>query len=186
MKKYVLLILCVVYLYSGEFGEKSKISLGVYANTGASMGGGLELGFSLFQGSLISLRNSISLESKASKLFNDKNFDSQIFGIFDKLSLGILTGSTIASSIGFEYFRPYVYLSGGYGLLHTKENLTKTPQYWEVSAGMGHEFISHFGHTLFFELGGGVGKLTSNPATLSQNTPLGGMVKVLLGYRYYF
>lgn len=148
MKKYVLLILCVVCLYSGEFGEKSKISLGVYANTGASMGGGLELGFSLFQGSLLSLRNSISLESKASKLFNDERFDSQIFGIYDKLSLGILSGSTIASSIGFEYFRPYLYLSGGYGLLSTKENLAKTPQYWEVSAGMGHEFISHFGQNL--------------------------------------
>ncbi|WP_304210703.1 hypothetical protein [Helicobacter canis] len=51
---------------------------------------------------------------------------------------------------------------------------------------MGHEFISHFGHTLFFELGGGVGKLTSNPINLSQNAPLGGMVKVLLGYRYHF
>ncbi len=88
------------------------MSLGVYANTGASMGGGVELGFSLFQGSLLSLRNSISLESKASKLFNDERFDSQIFGIYDKLSLGILTSSTIASSIGFEYFRPYLYLSG--------------------------------------------------------------------------
>lgn len=162
------------------------MSLGVYANTGASMGGGVELGFSLFQDSLLSLRNSISLESKASKLFNDERFDSQIFGIYDKLSLGILTSSTIASSIGFEYFRPYLYLSGGYGFLSTKENLAKTPQYWEVNAGMGHEFISHFGHTLFFELGGGVGKLTSNPINLSQNTPLGGMVKVLLGYRYHF
>ncbi|BDB64428.1 hypothetical protein T36_0880 [Helicobacter cinaedi] len=167
-EKYLLLLLCCFSLYAGEFGERSNISLGVYANTGASMGGGLELGFSLFQGSLLSLRNSISLESKASKLFNDERFDSQIFGIYDKLSLGILSGSTIASSIGFEYFRPYLYLSGGYGLLGTKENLAKTPQYWEVSAGMGHEFISHFGHTLFFELGGGVGKLTTNPTTLSQ------------------
>ena len=181
MKKYLLLLLCCFSLHAGEFGEKSKMSLGVYANTGASMGGGLELGFSLFQGSLLSLHNSISLESKASKLFNDERFDSQIFGIYDKLSLGILSGSTIASSIGFEYFRPYLY-----GLLSTKEPIAKTPQYWEVSAGMGHEFISHFGHTLFFELGGGVGKLTTNPTTLSQNAPLGGIVKVLLGYRYYF
>lgn len=46
--------------------------------------------------------------------------------------------------------------------------------------------LAEFGHTLFFELGGGVGKLTTNPTTLSQNAPLGGMVKVLLGYRYYF
>ncbi len=112
MKKYLLFLLCFFSLYAGEFGEKSKMSLGVYANTGASMGGGVELGFSLFQGSLLSLRNSISLESKASKLFNDERFDSQIFGIYDKLSLGILTSSTIASSIGFEYFRPYLYLSG--------------------------------------------------------------------------
>ena len=46
--------------------------------------------------------------------------------------------------------------------------------------------LAEFGYTLFFELGGGVGKLTTNPTTLSQNAPLGGMVKVLLGYRYYF
>lgn len=186
MKKYLLFLLCFFSLYAGEFGEKSKMSLGVYANTGASMGGGLEFGFSLFQGSLISLRNSISLESKATKLLQDESFDTNILGFYEKLSLGIFGGGGISSYIGLPYFRPYLFVGAGFGLVSARtSSFAQAPYYWEVSGGLGHEFISKSGHGAFFELGGGVARLTQ--ALLEQRADaLGGMFKVLLGYRYFF
>lgn len=184
----MLCVLCVSFmgLSAREWDSSSRFALGIYANTGASMGGGLELGVSLYQGQVVQLRNTLSLESKAAKLLQDESFDTNILGFYEKLSLGIFGGGSISSYIGLPYFRPYLFVGAGFGLVSVRtSSFAQAPYYWEVSGGLGHEFISKSGHGAFFELGGGVARLTQ--ALLEQRADaLGGMFKVLLGYRYFF
>lgn len=176
-----------VGLSAREWDSSSRFALGVYANTGASMGGGLELGFSLYQGQILQLRNTISIESKAAKFLQEESFDTNILGFYEKLSLGIFGGGSISSYIGFPYFRPYLFVGAGFGLVNTRtSSFAKAPYYWEISGGLGHEFISKSGHGVLFELGGGVARLTQALPDQRADAPLGGMFKVLLGYRYFF
>lgn len=181
-----LVCLCAAALHAGEFSSQSRFSLGVYATPGSMMGGGVEFGAGLYQGEIIQLRNILALESKAAKLL-DEGFDTNITSVQEKLTLGILGGASILSHIGFSYFRPYLYVGGGFGFVSgARSSFGSAPYYWEASAGLGHEFITRNGHGAFFELGGGVGELTSALGGLRENSALGGMFKVSIGYRYQF
>ena len=183
----ITLALCMVLANAGEFSSKSRFSIGVYATPGSMMGGGVEFGAGLYQGDILQLRNVIAIESKAAKLLGDEKFDSNLTGVQEKLLIGIFGGASIASYIGFSYFRPYLYVGGGFSWLNAAtSSFAQAPYHWEISAGLGHEFISRSGHGAFFELGGGVGKLTSTLIGQSPNAPLGGMFKVSIGYRYQF
>ena len=75
--------------------------------------GGLELGVALYQGQVVQLRNTLSLESKAAKLLQDESFDTNILGLYEKLSLGIFGGGSISSYIGLPVFPP-VFVRGGW------------------------------------------------------------------------
>lgn len=183
----IVLVCCVVFANAGEFSSKSRFSVGVYATPGSMMGGGVEFGAGLYQGDILQLRNIIAIESKAAKLLGDEQFDTNLTGVQEKLLIGVFGGASIASYIGFSYFRPYLYVGGGFSWLSAAtSSFAHAPYYWEMSAGLGHEFISRSGHSAFFELGGGVGKLTATLANQSPNAPLGGMFKVSIGYRYQF
>lgn len=82
--------------------------------------GGLELGVALYQGQVVQLRNTLSLESKAAKLLQDESFDTNILGLYEKLSLGIFGGGSISSYIGLPYFRPYLFVGAGFGLVSVR------------------------------------------------------------------
>lgn len=185
MKKIVLIValLCQV-IVAKDFIDSSKFSIGVNLNTGANMGAGVEFGTSLYRHDLLELYNYLSLNTIGMKILN-KKYDSSAIFIQEKLTLGYIMGSSLTSHIGFSYFRPYLFIAGGFGGLVGLNNLAKVPYYWEVVAGLGHEFISQGGHAFFFELSGGVIELTSAIKDMNANAT-GGIFRVLVGYRYYF
>ena len=157
----------------------------MYGNFGAAMGGGVEAGFALYSTDLVQVRNAVSAQMRALKLQKEK-YDSSALIFHEKLMAGILMGSSALSHIGFAYFRPYLFISGGFGLVSTKDTaMSKKPFYYEIQGGIGHEFITMSGHSVFFELGGGMGKLTHDLPEQIDNPTLGG-TKFLLGYRWQF
>lgn len=169
-----------------EFDENSNLSLGIYGDFGSSLGVGAEFGFALYSAPRWQLINIISVETKGLKL-QATRYDTLALIFHEKLMAGLLFGSSVASHIGFSYFRPYLFLSGGFGLIHTDGvKMGREPYYYEVAAGLGHEFITENGHTLYFEFSGGIGNLTHPlPLQIKQAT-LGGLFKFALGYRWYF
>ena len=181
----ILLLVCVNALNAANFSEKSTLSLGAYGNFGAAMGGGVEFGFALYSTDLVQVRNAVSAEMRALKLQKEK-YDSSALIFHEKLMAGILMGSSALSHIGFAYFRPYLFISGGFGLVATKDTaMDEKPFYYEIQGGIGHEFITMSGHSVFFELGGGMGKLTHDLPEQIDNPTLG-RTKFLLGYRWQF
>lgn len=189
IKKYLIFVLflgVITNLNANNFSEKSNLSFGAYADLGTTYGGGLEFGFSLYSAPKWQLRNIISMEMKGLKL--QKNaIDSFALIFHEKIMAGLLMGSSVTSYIGFAYFRPYLYISGGFGLIDTDgSKMGVSPFYYEIQAGIGHEFISTGGHSLFFELGGGLSNLTHSLPNQVKEATLGGMFKFLLGYRWHF
>ena len=190
IKKCLILMLLLsgasANLNAVDFSEKSNLSLGAYADLGSTMGGGLEFGFSLYSAPSWQIRNIISMEMKGLKLQKNK-IDSFALIFHEKIMAGLLMGSSVFSHIGFSYFRPYLFVSGGFGLVSTNGSaMGSAPFYYEIQGGLGHEFITTNGHTLFFEIGGGLGNLTYALPNQAKNATLGGMFKFLLGYRWHF
>ena len=190
IKKCVILLLllgCVgVNLSAENFSEKSNLSFGAYADLGSTFGGGLEFGFSMYSTASWQLRNIISMEMKGLKLQQNK-YDSFALIFHEKIMAGLLMGSSVFSHIGFTYFRPYLYVSGAFGLVSTNGSaMGDSPYYYEIQGGLGHEFITLSGHSLFFEIGGGLGNLTHALPNQIKKATLGGMFKFLLGYRWHF
>ncbi|EEO25041.2 hypothetical protein HRAG_02098 [Helicobacter bilis ATCC 43879] len=167
-----------------EFSQDSDYLIGVHARVGASMGVGIEFGMPIIKSGVVEWRNFIGAESFGMKLASTQ-YDTATLLFSDKMTLSYLTGSSVATAIGISYFRPYLFLSGGFGLTGGKYNSFGTsPYYGEVSAGIGHEFITKNGHTFFFEFGGGamfIDKVVANQTLTTQGT-----TKVLVGYRFYY
>ncbi|CUU40474.1 hypothetical protein [Helicobacter typhlonius] len=185
MKKLILL-LCVLgnVCVAKDFAHNRTFSFGVYARTGAPMGAGLEFSFPLIKGEIVEWRNFISIEGFGLKLIDSK-YDSAALLFNEKMVLSYLAGSNVVSAMGVTYFRPYLFISGGYALTGGKyNNFGEAPYYIEVSGGIGHEFISQNGHTFFFEFGGG--SMFYSQALLNQRQTKQAITKVLLGYRKYF
>lgn len=186
IKKCLILVLLFGAINAEDFSENSNLTIGAYGNFGSTMGVGVDFGFSLYSAPSWQLRNIISMEYKGLKL-QSGGYDSSALIFHEKVMIGLLLGSSVASHIGFAYFRPYLYISGGFGLLHAKTSpMGSAPFYCEVQGGLGHEFITPEGHTLFFEIGGGVSALTHSLQGQVRNATLGGMVKTILGYRLHF
>lgn len=101
-------------VYATDFLEKNTYSIGINANVGGIMGGGVEFGFPIIKGDTLEWRNFISFNAYAVKLFNDK-FDNTVPNLRKKMTLSYLTGSSVASRIGL--FRPYLFVSDGFGLI---------------------------------------------------------------------
>ena len=180
--------MCVLCLFgccvAKEFSQDSDYLIGVHARVGASMGVGIEFGMPIIKSGVVEWRNFIGAESFGMELASTQ-YDTAALLFSDKMTLSYLTGSSVAAAIGISYFRPYLFLSGGFGLTGGKYNSFGTsPYYGEVSAGIGHEFITKNGHTFFFEFGGGamfIGKVVANQTLTTQGT-----TKVLVGYRFYY
>lgn len=173
-------------LNAEDFSENSNLTIGAYGNFGSTMGIGVDFGFSFYSAPSWQFRNIISMEYKGLKLQSNV-YDSSALIFHEKVLMSLLLGSSVASHIGFAYFRPYLYISGGFGLLHTKTSpMGNAPFYYEVQGGLGHEFITLGGHTLFFEIGGGVSNLTYPIDNQAKNATIGGMIKTILGYRLHF
>ena len=190
IKKCLILLLLLsgtsANLNAENFSDKSNLSFGVYADLGTTMGGGFEFGFALYSAPNWQLRNVISMEMKGLKL-QKNSIDSFALIFHEKIMAGLFMGSSVTSYIGFSFFRPYLYVSGGFGLIDTDgSKMGASPYYYEIQAGLGHEFITTGGHTLFFELGGGLGNLTHSLPNQVKKATLGGMFKFLLGYRWQF
>lgn len=169
-----------------NFSAKSNLSLGAYADLGTTFGGGLEFGFSLYSAEKWQLRNIISMEMKGLRIQRSQ-YDTFALIFHEKLMAGLLMNSSILSHIGFAYFRPYMYVSGAFGLVSTNSSIMReSPYYYEIQGGFGHEFITQRGHSLFFEIGGGISNLTHAMPNQVKNATLGGMFKFLLGYRWHF
>lgn len=188
IKKYLILLLLlgsVNALSAADFSEKSNLSFGAYANLGSAMGGGVEFGFSMYNTALLQFRNIISVEMKGLKLQENK-YDSSALIFHEKIMVGLLMGSSVLSHMGFSYFRPYLHISGAFGLVSTNGSaMNESPFYYEIQGGIGHEFITSKGHSLFFEIGGGMSKLTHTLPNQIKDATLGG-TKILLGYRWHF
>lgn len=182
---FVLLLSAIsANLKADDFSHESNLSLGAYADLGTTMGAGLEFGFALYSSPSWQLHNIISMEMKGLKLQHNR-YDSFALIFHEKIMAGLLMGSSVTTYIGFSFFRPYFYVSGGFGLV-SANGLGSAPFYYEIQGGLGHEFISLGGHTLFFEIGGGISNLTYALPNQVKNATLGGMFKFLLGYRWHF
>lgn len=169
---------------SKYFDSKANFALGIFGNFGSMMGGGLEAGFCLYCGEVWQLRNTISLEAKGIKL-RSTSYDTLALIAHEKLMLGATLGSSFASRIGLAFFRPYLHISGGFGVVDYG-GFWHSPHYYEAQAGIGHEFISLKGNSVYFELGGGVAELSTKIPDRNEKSALGGIFKVLLGARFYF
>ena len=166
------------------FSPKSNVAFGVFGNFGSMMGGGLEVLFCMYCGEVWQVRNAISLEAKGIKLYSN-SYDTLALIAHEKVIFATTLGSSLASRIGLAFFRPYLHISAGFGLLDSSSFL-RYPYYYEAQGGIGHEFISLKGHSAFFEVGGGIAKLTHNVPNMNAKSGLGGIFKVLLGMRFYF
>lgn len=185
MKIFRILVLAVVFVNAGDFSQSNDVSFGANISAGASMGGGVEVGFSLYKDGGFEIYNFLSLNGLGLKLIEDKYDYAAVFAQ-EKITFSYLLGSSIMSFIGFDYFRPYLFISGGFGGIFGKRYAPyKLPYYYEIFAGLGHEFITENGHTFFFELGGGTMNISSKLSDIPLNNTLGGNFKFLLGYRIY-
>ncbi|MGX2982234.1 hypothetical protein [Helicobacter sp. 23-1045] len=190
LKKCAVLVLFVGFganLSAEDFSDKSSLTIGAYGNFGATMGVGVDFGFTIYSSdSLWQVRNIISMEYKGLKLQGGA-YDSSALIFNEKVAFALLLGSSVSAHIDFSFFRPYLYVSGGFGLLGAKNSpMGNAPFYYEVQGGLGHEFITLGGHTLFFEIGGGISNITYPLPNQSKNATLGGMVKTIVGYRLHF
>ncbi|MGX3045069.1 hypothetical protein [Helicobacter sp. T3_23-1056] len=167
-----------------HFDSKANFALGIFGNFGSMMGGGLEVGFCLYCGEVWQLRNAISFETKGIKL-RSTSYDTVALIAHEKLMLGATLGSSLASHIGLAFFRPYLHISGGFGVVDYG-GFWRSPHYYEAQAGIGHEFISLKGNGVFFELGGGIAELSTKIPDRNEKSALGGIFKILLGVRFYF
>lgn len=169
-----------------DFSPTSNFALGIFGNFGSMMGGGVEAGFCIYCGEVWQVRNAISLEAKGIKLHSD-SYDSLALIAHEKVIFSATLGSSLASRIGLPFFRPYLHISAGFGLLDSAHtDFSRSPYYYEVQGGMGHEFISLKGHSAYFEVGGGVANLSARVPQMLEKTALGGIFKVLVGMRFYF
>lgn len=169
-----------------DFSPTSNFALGIFGNFGSMMGGGVEAGFCIYCGEVWQVRNIISLEAKGIKLHSD-SYDSLALIAHEKVIFGAILGSSLASRIGLSFFRPYLHISAGFGLLDSAyTDFFHSPYYYEAQGGIGHEFISPKGHSTFFEVGGGVANLSARVPQMLEKTALGGIFKVLVGMRFYF
>lgn len=169
-----------------DFSPTSNFALGIFGNFGSMMGGGVEAGFCIYCGEVWQVRNAISLEAKGIKLHSD-SYDSLALITHEKVIFGATLGSSLASRIGLPFFRPYLHISASFGLLDSAHtDFSRSPYYYEVQGGMGHEFISLRGHSAYFEVGGGVANLSAKVPQMLEKTALGGIFKVLVGMRFYF
>lgn len=179
---FMLLTFCSVM--AKDFLDK-KYLFGVHARVGAPMGGGVEFAFPIIKGNVFEWRNFLGIEAFGTNLIDTASYDGTAMLFHEKMTFSYLVGSSVASAIGFSYFKPYLYVGGGFGLIGSKYNtFGNEPYYAEVSAGIGHEFITERGHTFFFEFGGGSTFFVNALPQQKQTTK--GITKVLLGYRIYF
>ncbi|WP_147290004.1 hypothetical protein [Helicobacter didelphidarum] len=163
----------------------NALSVGVNLITGSTMGANVEFGFPLLKKGLFQWRNYLSVGGGALKLNADSDMDTNFLLFSEKMTFGVLSGSSLGSHAGFSYFHPYLFIGGGFGLLNNAKNAMSfgsAPYYYEVVAGIGHDFMTANGHSIFFEFGGGYASLTQKGAS----GILGGFTRVLLGYRFYF
>lgn len=160
------------------------LSVGINLATGSMMGANLEFSFPLIKAGMFEWRNALSIGGGALKLRADSDMDTNFLLFSEKMTFGILAGSSLGAHLGFVYFRPYLFIGGGFGLLYAKDSISfgQSPYYYEATAGVGHEFITEGGHTLFFEFGGGYASLTKKIISGA----LGGFTRIWIGYRYYF
>lgn len=171
---------------SKDFSPTSNFAFGLFGNFGSMMGGGIEAGFCIYCGEVWQVRNVISLEAKGIKLHSN-SYDTLALIAHEKVIFGATLGSSLASRIGLSFFRPYLHISAGFGLLDSAHtDFSHSPYYYEVQGGMGHEFISLKGHSAYFEVGGGVANLSARVPQMLEKTALGGIFKVLVGMRFYF
>ena len=169
-----------------DFSPTSNFALGIFGNFGTMMGGGVEAGFCIYCGEVWQVRNAISLEAKGIKLHSN-SYDSLALIAHEKVIFSATLGSSLASRIGLSFFRPYLHISAGFGLLDSAHtDFFHSPYYYEVQGGIGHEFISLRGHSAYFEVGGGVADLSTRVPQRFEKTALGGIFKVLVGMRFYF
>lgn len=184
MRSLVLLCSLVCCMVAKDFAESNRYVVGAYARVGAPMGVGLEFGVPLIKGELVEWRNFVGIEGFGAKLL-DASYDSGALLLHEKMTLSYLTGSSVAAVLGVQYFRPYLFVAGGFGFVGGKYNsFGSAPHYAEVSAGIGHEFITQGGHAFFFEFGGGAFFYIN--ALPQQKNATQGATKVVLGYRIYF
>lgn len=181
----LILVFGILEAKAKDLIESNNLSFGVNLNTGTMMGAGAEFGFLMYKNGDFEIFNFISLNSTGLKLTEDK-FDYVSLFAQEKITFSYLLGSSVVSHIGFDYFRPYLFISGGFGGIFGKKDGYKLPYYWDGFAGLGHEFITQNGHTFFFELGGGAVGLTSKLSDKKLQNTLGGNFRVILGYRIYF
>lgn len=169
-----------------DFSPTSNFALGIFGNFGSMMGGGIEAGFCIYCGEVWQVRNAISLEAKGIKLHSN-SYDSLALIAHEKVIFSATLGSSLASRIGLSFFRPYLHISAGFGLLDSAHtDFFHSPYYYEAQGGIGHEFISLRGHSAYFEVGGGVADLSTRVPQSLEKTALGGIFKVLVGMRFYF
>lgn len=169
-----------------DFSPTSNFALGIFGNFGSMMGGGIEAGFCIYCGEVWQVRNAISLEAKGIKLHSN-SYDSLALIAHEKVIFSATLGSSLASRIGLSFFRPYLHISAGFGLLDSAHtDFLRSPYYYEAQGGIGHEFISLKGHSAYFEVGGGVADLSARVPQSLEKTALGGIFKVLVGMRFYF
>ena len=169
-----------------DFSPTSNFALGIFGNFGSMMGGGIEAGFCIYCGEVWQVRNAISLEAKGIKLHSN-SYDSLALIAHEKVIFSATLGSSLASRIGLSFFRPYLHISAGFGLLDSAHtDFLRSPYYYEAQGGIGHEFISLKGHSAYFEVGGGVANLSAKVPQSLEKTALGGIFKVLVGVRFYF